>query len=76
MKKPDKIINLNFNNTEYNVEVTVNLDKIEGFLYYTFKFDEDHSITISQFDGEKWEIASMTKSNVADKLGKIIEAIY
>ncbi|MDR6921955.1 MULTISPECIES: hypothetical protein [Chryseobacterium] len=76
MKKPDKIINLNFNNTEYNVEVTVNLDKIEGFLYYTFKFGEDHSITISQFDGEKWEIASMTKSNIADKLGKIIEAIY
>lgn len=76
MQKPDKIINLNFNNTEYNIEVTGNVDKIEGFIYYTFKFDEDNSITISKFDGEKWKLINMADNNFfAEKLGKIIDTL-
>lgn len=76
MQKPDKIINLNFNNTEYNIEVTGNVDKIEGFIYYTFKFDEDSSITISKFDGEKWKLINMADNNFfAEKLGKIIDTL-
>lgn len=69
----EKVINCNFDNTEYKIEVVGNVDKIEGFIYYTFKFDEDNFIVISKFDGEKWNIASMTQNTIAEKLGKVIE---
>lgn len=72
MEKPE-IINLTFNNTEYNIELIGNVDKIDGFYYYTFKFDENHFITISKYDGEKWNIVSMSKSFIAEKLGQIID---
>ncbi|REC62865.1 hypothetical protein DRF65_08565 [Chryseobacterium pennae] len=72
MDKPD-IINFNFNNTEYNIEIIGNVDKIDGFYYYTFKFDENHFITISKFDDEKWQIVSMSKNSIAEQLGKIID---
>ncbi|WP_165602526.1 hypothetical protein [Chryseobacterium arthrosphaerae] len=52
MEKPD-IINLTFNNTEYSIEIIGNADKIDGFYYYTFKFDDNHFITISKYDDEK-----------------------
>ncbi|CAM4122456.1 Phage protein [Flavobacterium branchiophilum] len=69
----EKVINCNFDNTEYKIEVVGNVDKIEGFIYYTFKFDEDNFIVISKFDGEKWKIASMTQNSIAEKLGRVIE---
>ncbi|WP_312298589.1 hypothetical protein [Chryseobacterium sp.] len=72
MEKPD-IINLTFNNTEYNIELIGNVDKIDGFYYYTFKLDDNHFITISKFDDEKWQIVSMSKNSIAEKLGKIID---
>jgi len=72
MEKPD-IINLNFNNTEYNIEIIGNVDKIDGFYYYTFKFDENHFITISKFDDEKWQIVSISKNSISEQLGKIID---
>lgn len=72
MEKPD-IINLNFNNTEYNIEIIGNVDKIDGAYYYTFKFDKDHFITISKFDGGPWKITNMSKDNIAEKLGEIID---
>lgn len=72
MEKPD-IINLSFNNTEYNIEIIGNVDKIDGAYYYTFKFDEDHFITISKFDGGPWKIINMSKDNIAEKLGEIID---
>ncbi len=72
MEKPE-IINLTFNNIEYNIELIGNVDKIDGFYYYTFKFDENHCITISKYDGEKWNIVSMSKSFIAEKLGQIID---
>ncbi len=50
-----EIINLNFNDKEYNIEVTGNVDKIEGFIYYTLKFDQENSILISKYDGENGE---------------------
>jgi len=68
-----KIINCNFDDTEYKIEVVGNVDKIEGFIYYTFKLDKDNFIVISKFDGEKWKIANMTQNNIAEKLGKIID---
>jgi hypothetical protein len=74
MLKSDKIINLNFNNTKYEVEVTGNVDKIEGFIYYTLKFDEENSILISKYDGEKWRMVNMKDNDFfAQKLGEIIE---
>lgn len=60
MEKPD-IINLTFNNTEYSIEIIGNVDKIDGFYYYTFKFDDNHFITISKYDDEKWQIVNMSK---------------
>ncbi len=69
-----KIIKCNFDNTKYEIEVLGNVDKIDGFIYYTFKFDEDNFIVISKFDGEEWKIANMTKNNIAKKLGKIIDS--
>jgi hypothetical protein len=72
MEKPE-IISLKFNNTEYNIELIGNVDKIDGFYYYTFKFDENHFITISKFDDERWEIVSMSKKAIAETLGKIID---
>ena len=69
----EKVINCNFDNTEYKIEVVGNVDKIEGFIYYTFKFDEDNFIVISKFDDEKWKIASMTQNSIAEKLGRVIE---
>lgn len=69
-----EIINLNFNNTEYEVEVTGNADKIEGFIYYSLKFDEENSILISKYDGEKWRMVNMKDNDFfAQKLGDIIE---
>lgn len=69
-----EIINLNFNNTEYEVEVTGNVDKIEGFIYYTLKFDEENSILISKYDGEKWRMVNMKDNDFfAQKLGEMIE---
>ncbi|WES95747.1 hypothetical protein P2W68_12850 [Chryseobacterium arthrosphaerae] len=72
MEKPD-IINLTFNNTEYNIEIIGNVDKIDSFYYYTFKFDDNHFITISKYDDEKWQIVSMSTNSIAEKLGKIID---
>ena len=69
----EKVINCNFDNTEYKIEVVGNVDKIEGFIYYTFKFDEDNFIVISKFDDEKWKIASMTQNSIAEKSGRVIE---
>ncbi len=43
----EKVINCNFDNVEYKIEVVGNIDKIEGFIYYTFKFDKDNFIVIS-----------------------------
>lgn len=69
-----EIINLNFNNIEYEVEVTGNVDKIEGFIYYSLKFDEENSILISKYDGEKWRMVNMKDNDFfAQKLGEIIE---
>lgn len=69
-----EIIKLNFNNTEYSIEVTGNVDKIEGFIYYTFKFDEENSILITKYDGEKWRMVNMKDNNFfAQKLGEILD---
>ena len=71
-----EIINLNFNDKEYNIEVTGNIDKIEGFIYYTLKFDEENSILISKYDGEKWRMVNMKDNNFfAQKLGEIIDKL-
>lgn len=71
-----EIINLNFNDKEYNIEVTGNVDKIEGFIYYTLKFDEENSILISKYDGEKWRMVNMKDNNFfAQKLGEIIDKL-
>ncbi|HCR76513.1 MAG TPA: hypothetical protein DIW37_08950 [Chryseobacterium sp.] len=75
MQKPDKIIDLIFNNRAYKVEITGNVDKSDGFIYYTFKFDEESFIVISKFDGDQWKIANMTNDSIAEKLGKWIEAL-
>lgn len=69
-----EIINFNFNDKEYNIEVTGNVDKIEGFIYYTLKFDEENSILISKYDGEKWRMVNMKNNDFfAQKLGEIID---
>ncbi len=68
-----EVIKCNFDNTEYEIEVVGNVDKIEGFIYYTFKFDKDIQIVISKFDSEEWKIANMPENNIAKKLGKIID---
>ncbi|GAA5097288.1 hypothetical protein GCM10023210_32160 [Chryseobacterium ginsengisoli] len=69
-----EIIKLNFNNTDYSIEVTGNVDKIEGFIYYTFKFDEENSILITKYDGEKWRMVNMKDNDFfAQKLGEILD---
>ncbi len=70
-----EVIKYNFNNTEYDIEVVGNVDKIDGFVYYAFKFDKDTCIVISRFDSEQWKIVNMTKNNIAEKLGKILGKI-
>lgn len=67
-------IQFNFNRTEYSVEVTGNVDKTDGFIYYTFEFDGEHSVTISKFDGEKWKMVHMTDQHFfAEKLGVLLD---
>ena len=51
-----------------------NIDKIDGFVYHTFKITESILIVISKFDGEEWKIVNkLIDSNLAKTLGEIID---
>lgn len=69
----EKIINCNFDNIEYEIQITGNIDKSTDFTYYTFYFDKNSFIVISKFDGEKWKIANMSSDQIAEKLGNVID---
>ena len=67
-------LNLNFNNEDFEIQVFDRVDKILGFFFYTFKFDENNFIIISKFDGKEWKNAGERFSNdLARELGKIID---
>lgn len=58
------------------VKVYGNVDKTTNFIYYTFLLSDDKSITISKFDGDKWQDINAIRSNndLTEMLGKLIDS--
>ncbi|UUC44104.1 hypothetical protein [Flavobacterium cerinum] len=58
------------------VKVYGNVDKTTNFIYYTFLLNDDKSIIISKFDGDKWLDINAIRSNndLTEMLGKLIDS--
>jgi len=76
MQEPLTTIDINFNNIISTVKVYGNVDKIEGYCYYSFEFNENNKIVISKFDGIEWKIANkILNDDLAVLLGEIIDKV-
>ena len=76
MQEPLTTIDINFNNIISSVKVYGNVDKIEGYCYYSFEFNENNKIVISKFDGIEWKIANkILNDDLAVLLGEIIDKL-
>lgn len=74
MQEPMAIVNLEFDNQKHPIKVYGNVDRIDGFYYYTFELNAHNSIVLSKFDGTDWKIANqIMNDDLANLLGKIID---
>ena len=74
MAVPYKTLSLNYNGQTLSVNIYLDLDKIEGFTYYTFEFDENIRVVLSKFDGQEWRIANTILSkHLIEMLGKLLD---
>jgi len=74
MQKPRHILNGNLEKKPFTIKVFGNADKTDGFIYYSFEFDEGTTLVISKFDGDQWKLANtISPDSLANALGKLLE---